>query len=279
MIDAHHHFWNYSPLEYGWINPSMAILRRNYLPADLKAVARPAGIDGVISVQARQTVAETDWLLELAEQKENADFIRGVVGWVPLISDKLEAELDRLVDRKKLVAVRHVLQDENDAYMSRDDFSRGLAALRHFGLRYDILIYERQLPAAIAMVDRHPQQIFVLDHLAKPRIKDEAFSPWRENMRELARRPNVYCKISGMVTEADHREWTEEQLEPYVRSALEAFGPGRLMIGSDWPVCLLACEYGRWHGIARSFIAQLSPAEQARILSQTALEAYGIAAG
>jgi L-fuconolactonase len=278
MIDAHHHFWHYNPLEYGWISASMAVLRRDYLPADLRAVAKAGGIDGVISVQARQTIAETDWLLALAEQQENAQFIRGVVGWVPLVSDKVEAELDRLIDRKKLVAVRHVLQDEPDAYMARDDFNRGLSALRRFGLRYDILVYERQLPAAIAMVDRHPQQIFILDHLAKPRIKEGALSPWRENMRELARRPNVYCKVSGMVTEADHRAWTTAQLEPYVETALEAFGPRRLMIGSDWPVCLLACDYVRWHTIARGFIAKLSAAEQARILEQTALEAYGITA-
>jgi len=277
MIDAHHHFWHYNPLEYGWINASMAVLRRDYLPADLREVARPAGIDGVISVQARQNITETDWLLALAEQQDNSGFIRGVVGWIPLVSDKVEAELDRLIDRKKLVAVRHVLQDEPDAYMARDDFNLGLSALRRFGLRYDILIYERQLPAAIAMVDRHPQQIFILDHLAKPRIKDGVLSPWRENMRELARRPNVYCKISGMVTEAEHRAWTNAQLEPYVETALEAFSPRRLMIGSDWPVCLLACDYVRWHTIARGFIAKLSAAEQARILAQTALEAYGIA--
>jgi L-fucono-1,5-lactonase len=277
VIDAHHHFWHYNPLEYGWINASMAVLRRDYLPADLRVVATSAAIDGVISVQARQTTAETDWLLALAEQQDNAGFIRGVVGWVPLVSDRVEAELDRLIDRKKLVAVRHVLQDESDAYMAREDFNHGLSSLRRFGLRYDILIYERQLPAAIAMVDRHPQQIFILDHLAKPRIKDGALSPWRENIRELGRRPNVYCKISGLVTEADHRAWTPAQFEPYVETALEAFGPRRLMIGSDWPVCLLACDYVRWHTVARGFIAKLSAAEQGRILGQTALEAYGIA--
>lgn len=254
----------------------MAVLRRNFLPADLREVAGKAGIDGVISVQARQTIAETNWLLELAEQKENSHFIRGVVGWVPLISETVEAELDRLIDRKKLVAVRHVLQDEPDAYLAREDFNRGLAALRRYGLRYDILIYERQLAAAIALVDRHPRQIFVLDHLAKPRIKDGVLSPWREQITELARRSNVYCKLSGIVTEADHQHWTPKQLAPYVETALEVFGPGRLMIGSDWPVCLLASEYGRWHAVARDFIAKLSPSEQSQILGQTALKAYGL---
>jgi len=276
VIDSHHHFWQYTVREYGWINDSLALLRRDFLPDDLRKVATAAGVDGVISVQARQTLEETDWLLGFAERPENAQFIRGVVGWVPLVSDQVSAELDRLVDRKKLLAVRHVLQDEPNEYLARDDFNRGIGLLRHFGLRYDILIYERQLPAAIELVDRHPRQVFVLDHMAKPRIADGVISPWREGMLDLARRPNVYCKISGMVTEADHRSWTPAQLRPYAETAIEAFGPKRLMMGSDWPVCLLACDYGRWQSVVRDFISTLSPDEQRRILGDTAQEAYGL---
>ncbi len=275
-IDSHHHFWKYTALEYGWINDAMSVLRRDFLPPDLREAANAAGVDGVISVQARQTVAETDWLLDLAEQEENASFIRGVVGWVPLISDRIAAELDRLVDRKKLIAVRHVLQDEPNEYLARDDFNRGIGLLRQFGLRYDILIYERQLQAAIELVDRHPRQIFVLDHVAKPRIAQGEISPWRERLIDLARRPNVYCKISGMVTEADHHNWTPAQLRPYLDVALQAFGPKRLMMGSDWPVCLLACDYGRWQAVVRDFIATLTSDEQQRILGETAVEAYGL---
>jgi L-fuconolactonase len=253
----------------------MSVLRRDYLPEDLRREATAVGIDGVVSVQARQTLAETDWLLELAEQ--NADFIRGIVGWVPLVSETVARDLSRYAGRSKLKAVRHVLQDEpDDDYMLRDDFNRGVALLKDFGLRYDILIFERHLPQAIRLVDRHPTQTFILDHIAKPRVRDGVISPWRENLKELARRPNVYCKLSGVVTEADHRNWTPQQLRPYMDVAMEAFGSRRLMFGSDWPVCLLACGYRRWHQIAREFVSKLTPDEQDRIFELTAIEAYGL---
>jgi L-fuconolactonase len=274
MIDSHHHFWRYDPREYGWISESMSILRRDFLPADLQREAHAAGIDGVVSVQARQTVEETRWLLELAGQ--NA-FLRGVVGWVPLVSAGVRQDLERFAVYPKLKAVRHVLQDEpDDDYILRDDFNRGIALLKEFGLRYDILIFERHLPQTIEFVDRHPGLTFILDHVAKPRIRDRLLSPWRENMRELARRPNVYCKLSGMATEADPHAWTPKQLWPYMEVALEAFGPRRLMFGSDWPVCLLAVEYPRWLAVVREFAAKLSPAEQERMFGGTAIEAYGL---
>lgn len=274
LIDAHHHFWKYTADEYGWISPEMSVLRRDFLPADLRTVAKVAGVDGVISVQARQTLEETRWLLDLAEQKENAAFIRGVVGWVPLVSPTVDVDLEGFCGRDKLRGVRHVLQDEPAEYMLRDDFNNGVALLHKLGLRYDILIFERQLPQAIEFVDRHPNQVFVLDHVAKPRIREGVVSPWRQRMLELGKRGNVYCKISGMVTEADHRAWTAQELEPYMQTALEAFGANRLMIGSDWPVCLLACDYGRWMQVVGEFVARLSPAEQIRLKSQTAIEAY-----
>lgn len=274
-IDAHHHFWRYSPREYGWISDSMSVLRRDYLPDDLRREASAAGADGVVSVQARQTLEETDWLLDLAGQ--NAGFIRGVVGWVPLVSETVGRDLIRYAGRSKLKAVRHVLQDEPDEdYMLRDDFNRGVAMLKDFGLRYDILIFGRHLPQAIRLVDRHPKQTFVLDHIAKPRVRAGELWPWRENLKELARRPNVYCKLSGVVTEADHRNWTPQHLRPYMDVALEAFGSRRLMFGSDWPVCLLACGYRRWHQIVKEFASKLTPDEQERIFEKTAVEAYGL---
>ena len=274
VIDAHHHFWRYSPAEYGWISGDMALLRRDFLPPDLLAETLAAGVDGVVSVQARQTIEETRWLLELADA--NA-FIRGVVGWVPLVSDEVRDDLERFAANPKLKAVRHVLQDEpDDDYVLGDAFNRGVGLLKGFGLRYDILIYARHLPQAIALVDRHPDQAFVLDHVAKPLIREGLLSPWREQMRELGRRVNVYCKLSGMVTEAHHAAWTPAQLEPYMDAALAAFGPRRLMFGSDWPVCLLASDYGRWAQTVRDFAQKLSPDEQPRVMGETAIEAYGL---
>ena len=274
-IDAHHHFWRYSPSEYGWIDDEMSVIRRDFLPADLKIAMASAGVDAVVSVQARQTLEETAWLLELAGAH---DFIAGVVGWVPLVSPTVGDDLARFAadGRGKLKAIRHVLQGEADDYMLGNDFTTGLRHLARLDLAYDILILERQLPRAIDLVDRHPNQRFVLDHLAKPRIKAEELSPWRENIRELARRPNVCCKISGMVTEADHHDWTPQQLRPYVNVVLDAFTPRRLMFGSDWPVCLVACGYSRWADIVREFVAALSPAEQADIMGGTARRAYRI---
>lgn len=274
VIDAHHHFWRYGPAEYGWISDSMSLLRRDFLPADLAKEIAAAGIDGVVSVQARQTVEETRWLLEMADAH---DFIKGVVGWVPLVSPDVGKDLERFAGRTKLKAVRHVLQDEpDDAFMLRPDFDRGIGLLKDFGLRYDILIFERHLPQSIELVDRHTGLTFVLDHVAKPRIRENVLEPWRQNMRELARRPNVYCKISGMATEADHKNWSPAQLRPYMDVALEAFGPRRLMFGSDWPVCLLACAYRRWYEIVSDFVAPLSADERRQILGETAVEAYGL---
>ena len=173
--------------------------------------------------------------------------------------------------------MRHVLQGEKDErYMLREDFNNGIRALHHYGLVYDILIFERHLPQTIEFVDRHPGQVFVLDHIAKPKIKEHEISPWRENIRELAKRPKVYCKISGMVTEADWKNWTEADLKPYIDTVVEAFTPRRLMFGSDWPVCLVAAKYAKWHEFVSQSIAKLSEAERDRILGGTAIEAYSL---
>jgi len=273
-IDAHHHLWKYNVQDYGWMGEGMSAIRRDFLPRDLKAEIDAAGVNGVVTVQARQKVEETEWLLGLADDN---DFMRGVVGWVPLVSPGVRSDLDRFAAHAKLKAVRHVLHDEqDDEYMLRGDFNAGVSLLEEFDLVYDILIFERHLPQTIEFVDRHPEQIFVVDHIAKPRIKDKVISPWRENITELARRENVFCKVSGMVTEADWKNWTVAQLRPYFDVVLSAFGPARLMFGSDWPVCLVACEYGRWHRIVCDFVSGLSSSEQAHILGDTAAEAYNL---
>ena len=256
------------------MDEEMSAIRRDFLPQDLKTEIDAAGVDGVVTVQARQKLEETEWLLELAEDN---DFIRGVVGWVPLVSPEVKSHLERFAAHAKLKAVRHVLHDEqDDEYMLRDDFNAGVSRLKEFDLVYDILIFERHLPQTIEFVDRHPDQIFVVDHVAKPRIKDKVISPWSENITELAKRDNVFCKVSGMVTEADWKNWSEAQLRPYFDAVLSAFGPERLMFGSDWPVCLVACEYGRWHRIVCDFVSELPSSEQARILGESAAEAYDL---
>jgi L-fuconolactonase len=271
-IDAHHHFWRYDPAQYAWIDETMSVLRRDFLPAHLAAELRQAEIGGAVSVQARQTVAETAWLLELAERH---DFIRGVVGWLPLASPTVREELARFAPNHRLKGVRHVLQGEaDDEYMLRADFNAGLDAMRPFGLAYDILIFERHLPGTLKLVDRHPNQVFVLDHVAKPRIWDNLLQPWKDLIRDLARRENVYCKLSGMVTEADWQRWTPQQLRPYAEVVLEAFGPRRVMFGSDWPVCLLAATYEGWKETFEGFVASLSPSERECVWSGTAIEAY-----
>lgn len=271
-IDAHHHFWRYDPAEYGWISESMPAIRRDFFPADLEPEMRAVGVDGAISVQAQQSLKETRWLLELAG---GSDFIKGVVGWIPLAAADVRAPLDALAGEAKFVGIRHIVQDEqDDNFILGEDFNRGVAALKEYQLAYDILVYERHLPQAAEFVDRHPQQIFVLDHLAKPRAKENELEPWRTNIRRLAERPNVYCKLSGLVTEADWQNWTERQLRLYLETALEAFGPQRLMFGSDWPVCLLAATYRQWHDLVARFCSRLSVNEQARIFGDTAIEAY-----
>ena len=271
-IDAHHHLWKYSPDQYPWMLEGMEGIRRDFLIPELRNVIQAAGISATVAVQARQTIEETQWLLRLAG---DTDLIRGVVGWVPLIDPHLAAHLELLAPHPKLKGVRHVLHDEaDDFYMLRDDFNRGISLLRSFGLRYDILIFERHLPQTIQFVDRHPNLLFIVDHIAKPRIRDHIRAPWSKLIAELARRENVYCKLSGMVTEADWKHWTTSDLQPYFDTVLDAFGPKRLMFGSDWPVALVACPYKRWADIVRTWINPLSEAEQHCVMKDSATAAY-----
>ncbi|WP_255460846.1 amidohydrolase family protein [Edaphobacter albus] len=273
-IDAHHHLWRYSVKEYGWIDGSMAALQRDFLPEDLIAAMRSAGVDGTIAVQARQTLEETHWLLELADRHQE---ICGVAGWAPIASPEFRASLEALVGQPKLKGLRHIVQAEPDEnFILREDFNRGIRILHGTGLVYDILIYERHLPQAIAFVDRHPDQVFVLDHIAKPRIGEGALEPWATQIRELAKRENVFCKISGMVTEADWKRWTPEGLRPYLDTVVEAFGPKRLMVGSDWPVCLVACGYAQWFHLLEQYFTGFSVQERDAVFGDNARRVYGI---
>jgi L-fuconolactonase len=273
-IDAHHHLWRYTKEEYGWIGPGMEAIARDFLPADLQTELAAGGVDGSIVVQARQTLAETNWLLDLATK---VSAIRGVIGWAPLANAEFPGVLERLKAKRKLTGLRHIIQSEpDDEFILRDDFNEGIKALAGSGLVYDILIYERHLPATIKFVDRHPNQVFVLDHLAKPQIKERALEPWKSNLFELAKRDNVSCKLSGMVTEADWKNCSTNDLRPYADAALEAFGPARLMFGSDWPVCLLASSYKKWFETTQELLAELSASEKELVFGGVAARIYSL---
>ncbi len=256
------------------MNEEMGILKEDYLPADLKQEIDKAGIDAVVSVQASQTLAETDTLLRYATEQ---DFIHGVVGWFPLADKNVFDIISEYAEHPYLKGVRHVVQDEpDDRFILEDAFGKGVALLKDLNLVYDILIYERQLAPSIEFVDRHPDLVFVLDHVAKPRIRDDAMEPWTKLINKMAKRPNVYCKLSGMATEADWSNWTREQLVRFAEVALEAFGPHRMMFGSDWPVAKLAIDYQQWVSIVAEFLAQLSDDEQSAIWGGTAMKAYNL---
>lgn len=273
-IDSHHHFWKYDPVTYSWMNEKMGVLKKDYRPEDLKAEINSSNIDGVISVQADQSMRETDDLLKHANEHS---FIQGVVGWFPLAEPELEGLLERYASNPWLKGVRHVVQDEpDDRFILGDAFNAGIRRLKPHNLVYDILIYERQLGASIEFVDRHPGQVFVLDHVAKPRIGDQVIEPWKTQMFDMAKRENVYCKLSGMATEADWQSWTKEDLWPYIEIALEAFGPARMMLGSDWPVARLAVEYGDWINLCRESISSLSETERALVEGEVAIRAYDL---
>jgi len=268
-IDAHQHFWMYSPADYEWIDDSMTALRRNFLPDDLGPELENAGFGGSIAVQARQTLEETRWLLDLAARSPS---ILGVVGWVDLRSPDVRSQLEVMARNPKLVGIRHVVQSEpDDRFLLQPDFLRGISVLEDFELAYDILIYSRHLPVAAEFVNRFPRQRFVLDHLAKPPIMSGNFDSWARGISEFAAFPNVFCKLSGLVTEADWQHWTAEQIVPFLDVAFESFGPDRLMIGSDWPVCLLAASYKRALDVVKSYLIQKNSECQDRVLGGNAL--------
>jgi len=272
-IDSHQHFWRFNQTDYGWMKPDWPI-RRDFLPVDLEPQLHACNLNGCVAVQARQSLEESRWLLNLADE---SPVIRGVVGWVDLGSPNVAGQLEEFTKHPKFVGVRHVVQDEpDDQFMLREDFQRGIAALQNFDLTYDLLVFPRQLPAAIALAHKFPKQPFVLDHIAKPLIKDGVMSPWREQIRELAKLPNVSCKVSGMVTEADWQHWTADDFKPYFDVVFKAFGPARLMFGSDWPVCLLAGKYQQVFGLVEDYVSQLPDVGATGFFGNNAVTFYGL---
>ncbi|ARV16513.1 amidohydrolase family protein [Polaribacter sp. SA4-12] len=274
VIDSHQHFWKYEPVKHEWIDDEMSVIRRDFMPSDLQKLYAENGIDGCVAVQADQTLEETDFLLDLADKN---DFIKGVVGWVDLRAENIEEVLEKYSKHSKLKGFRHVVQGEADHnFLLRPNFLRGIAALEKHGFTYDILVFPHQLGAVLELVKRFPKQKFVIDHIAKPYIKDGFYDGWAAIMFEIGKCKNVYCKLSGMVTEADYKTWTPEQIAPYMKLVLVAFGWQKVMFGSDWPVCLVAGNYKEIKELVTDFIAKHPSKEQVSIMGENARIFYNI---
>ena len=272
-LDSHQHFWKYNPVRDRWIDETMGAIRRDFLPLELKPILDENNIDGCISVQADQSEEETIFLLNLA--KKNS-IIKGVVGWVDLCADNVESRLEYFSEFEKFCGVRHILQAEPKDFMLRQDFQLGISKLKQFGLTYDILIHALQLPEAIEIVKKFPEQSFVLDHMAKPNIKDGEINSWKENLELLATFQNVNCKVSGMVTEAKWNNWSEDNFTQYLDIIFNAFGIDRLMFGSDWPVCLLSANYTDVVKIVENYCENLSAVDINKIMGLNTIEFYNI---
>lgn len=276
IIDSHQHFWQFDPERDEWITEEMMAIRRDFLPEDLILATQNLGIEGSIAVQADQSEDETRFLLQLADQNP---FIKGVVGWLDLEDFRLDLNLERFTANKKLVGLRHIVQAEpEDDFFQRGPFQSGIETLKYHNLTYDILIYPRQLKSAIEMAKRFPNQLFVIDHLAKPSIKNQQFGEWEKDIRTIATFENVYCKVSGMVTEADLKNWKYTDFTPYLDIIVEGFGTKRIMYGSDWPVCLLAASYQQTLEIVKTYFSSFSAAEQNAIFYKNAKRFYKIKA-
>jgi L-fuconolactonase len=273
-VDSHQHFWIYNQEEYGWMSDGMDAIRRDFLPPDLVAAASTSGVQMSVAVQARQTLAETEWLLSLAESNR---FIGGVVGWVDLRAPDVERDLERLSVHALLKGVRHVVHDEvDDDFILGNAFTRGIGKLAGFGLTYDILIFSRHLGQTGRFVRMFPDQPFVIDHIAKPAIRDGEFDTWRRALQDVASCENVMCKLSGMVTEAASGAWKKEDFRRYIETVINLFGPRRVMFGSDWPVCTLEAPYRSVYRIVEDAVSSLSEDERADIFGATAERFYGL---
>lgn len=271
-IDAHQHFWHYSPVRDGWITDDMAVIQQDFLPADLQLLLQRHQLDGCVAVQANQSEAETAFLLDLAAKHE---FIKGVVGWVDLTASDVESRLVYYSGFPKLAGFRHVLQAEAQRdYMLRDDFTNGLSLLNRFGFTYDILVYPDQLQYIPELLVQFPEQRFVLDHIGKPAIKEKTISEWKQHIQRLGTFKNLYCKISGLVTEADWNEWVEDDFTAYLDTVVESFGFDRVMYGSDWPVCLVAASYNKTLSIVKNYFAKYRKETQHKFFSGNAIEFY-----
>jgi L-fuconolactonase len=274
LIDSHQHFWQYNPAEHTWMTDAMADLKKDFMPEDLAPLLNQIGFDGCIAVQARQSIEETNWLLNLADEN---DFIKGVVGWVDLRSPIIHEVLSGYSNQKKLIGVRHVVHDEaDDKFMLQPAFQNGIAALKQFNLTYDLLLFPKHIPVALRLAEKFPEESFVVDHIAKPFISKKEFSPWKEDLKELAKHPNVFCKLSGMVTEAKWNDWKEDEFIQYLDIVTESFGTNRIMIGSDWPVCTLSGKYSATMNIVINYASQFSKKISDGILGGNCIDFYKI---
>ncbi|RBL94133.1 amidohydrolase family protein [Chitinophaga flava] len=272
VIDAHQHFWQYDPVRDAWIDDSMQVIRGDFFPEHLKPVLAANGVHGCVAVQADQSENETAFLLDLAGKHA---FIKGVVGWTDLRASNIREKLATYAVNPKLKGFRHIVQGEPDVnFLLGEAFCHGITALAEFGFSYDILVYPKQLAATAAFVKKFPEHRLVIDHVAKPDFKTGALEEWASHMRSIAQSPNVYCKLSGLVTEADWQHWKPAHFEPFLDVVLESFGPHRLMFGSDWPVCLLAAEYKEVKDIITQYISKLSDTEQNNIMGGNAISFY-----
>lgn len=273
-IDSHQHFWKFDADRHSWIGPTMKAIKHDFQPNDLAYILQQQEIDGTILVQVDQIEQENEDMLAHARQH---NFIKGIVGWVDLAASNLPERLEYYSQYPHIKGFRHILQGENTAeFLLNPAFLAGIDLLKKYQYSYDVLIYHHQMDDAIGFIKQFPEQAFVLDHIAKPDIKNENFKPWAKKMQILGQFPNLYCKLSGMVTENDWNLWVEADFEPYMQVALEAFGPERLMFGSDWPVCMLAASYSQVFDIVKNFTQKLSIAEQTQIWGQTAEKFYRI---
>ena len=272
-IDAHQHFWQYNPQRDRWINEEMSMLKHDFLPENLLPVLQQHQFDGCVAVQADSSEKETIFLLELAE--DNA-FIKGVVGWLDLCTENIDVRLHHFSKYKKLKGLRHIVQAEPDGFMLQKEFQHGISALEKYDFTYDILIFPHQLEEAIELVSKFSKQKFILDHCAKPYIKDNKINIWKKNIEKLARFKNVACKISGLTTEANWNSWNKKEIQPYLDVVFKAFENDRLLFGSDWPVSLLAGNYTETVGLIENYIQQFSKTEQQQIIGLNAINWYNL---
>ena len=274
IIDSHQHYWIYNPVRDGWIDESMKILQRDFLPEHLSPLLDELSIIGTIAVQADQSEVETNFLLNLADKYEQ---ILGVVDWVDLQSKNIVEQLDHFATFKKLKGFRHIVQAEPDEnFLLNKKFQNGISLLKKYNFTYDILIYPNQLPAAVKFVQKNPEQKFILDHIAKPYIKKKEIKPWALQIKELAKNQNVYCKLSGIITEADHKNWNAREIFPYLDIVFSAFGSDRLTFGSDWPVCLLAGSYEQVLNLIEEYLKNESEETKEKIFYKNAISFYGV---
>jgi L-fuconolactonase len=272
--DSHQHFWKFDPVRDSWINDDMKIIQKNFLPEDLQPLLKQNGFDGCVAVQSDQTEAENHFHFQNAE---NFDFIKGIVGWIDLQSKAVEERLEYYTQFKKIKGFRHVLQGEPQRdLMLQPAFMNGISLLRKYNFTYDILIFKDQLQYIPKFVSSFPDQRFVIDHISKPNIKSGEIDQWKQDIKQIAQFENVHCKISGMVTEANWKNWKKEDFKPYIDVVVEAFGINRIMFGSDWPVCLVAASYDEMLGIAEDYFSSFSKEEQERFFGLNAIRFYNL---